>query len=131
MFELIFLKILLQTSILLLQTVPKRYTSILYTVKNLVKMIFKPPSPKKTHFFIYIPNPRSAKFAMETFMKFDWHYSVKQWLTLVSCLLLENEVQQDHIMSRLTKSPTFYIIFLHCSPQRLLFFKCNAYRKVH
>ena len=27
-------------------------------------------------------SPSSAKFAMETFMKFDWHYSVKQWLTL-------------------------------------------------
>ena len=37
---------------------------------------------QKTHFFLYGPTPRSSKFAMETFMKFDWHYSVKQWLTL-------------------------------------------------
>ena len=50
LYELIFLKILLQISIFLLQTVPKFDTSILYTVKNLVRMIFKPPSPKKTHF---------------------------------------------------------------------------------
>ena len=46
MYELIFLKILLQISIFLLQTVPKCHTSIQYTVKNLVKMIFKSPSPK-------------------------------------------------------------------------------------
>ena len=57
MFELIFLKILLQISIFLLQTVPKCYTSIQYTVKNLVKMIFKPPSPKKLLFLIR-PNPK-------------------------------------------------------------------------
>ena len=38
---------------------------------------------QKTHFFLYGPTPRSSKFAMETFMKFDWHYSVKQWLTLI------------------------------------------------
>ena len=69
MLELIFLKILLQTSIFLLQTVPKHYTSILYTVKNLVEMIFKAPSPK-THFFLYDPTPRSSKFAMQTFVKF-------------------------------------------------------------
>ena len=50
MFELIFLKVLLQISIFLLQTVPKYYTNILYTVKNLVKMIFKPPSPKNSLF---------------------------------------------------------------------------------
>ena len=57
MFELIFLKILLQISIFLLQTVPKRYTSIQYTVKNLVILIFKPPRSKKLLFLIR-PNPK-------------------------------------------------------------------------
>ena len=57
MFELIFLKILLQISLFLLQTVPKCYINIQYTVKNLVKMIFKPPSPKKLLFLIR-PNPK-------------------------------------------------------------------------
>ena len=47
MLELIFLKISLQISIFLHQSVPKLYTSIQYTVKNLVIMIFKPPSSKK------------------------------------------------------------------------------------
>ena len=60
MFELIFLKILLQISIFLLQTVPKCHTSIQYTVKNLVKMIFKPPSPKNSLFPIR-PNPKKFK----------------------------------------------------------------------
>ena len=36
----------------------------------------------KNSFFLYGPTPSSSKFAMETLMKFDWHYSVKQWLTL-------------------------------------------------
>ena len=57
MFELIILKILLQISIFLLQTVPKYYTNILYTVKNLVEMIFMPPSPKNSLFPIR-PNPK-------------------------------------------------------------------------
>ena len=46
-------------------------TNIMYTMKNLDKMIFKPPSKKKTYFCIYGPAPSSAKFAMETLMKFD------------------------------------------------------------
>ena len=75
MFELIILKILLQSSIFLLHSVPKCYTSILYSVKNLEEMTFKPHSSKKTHFFIYNPNPSSAKFAIEAFKRFDWHYS--------------------------------------------------------
>ena len=57
MFEIIFLKMLLQILLFLLKIVPKRYTNILYTVKNLVKMIFKPPSPKKLT-FSYRPNPK-------------------------------------------------------------------------
>ena len=57
MFELILLKILLQISLFLLQTVPKCYVNIQYKVKNLVKMIFKPPSPKKLLFLIR-PNPK-------------------------------------------------------------------------
>ena len=73
LFELIFLKISMQISIFLLQTVPKCYTSVLYTAKNLVEMIFKPPSPKEL-----LRAPSSAKFAMEIFMEFDRHYSVKQ-----------------------------------------------------
>ena len=60
MFELIFLKNLLQISIFLLQTVPKYYINILYTVKNLGKMIFKPPSPKNSLFPIR-PNPKKFK----------------------------------------------------------------------
>ena len=56
MFELIFLKILLQISIFLLQRVPKCYTSIQYTVKNLAKMIFKPPSPNKTKDWALVQN---------------------------------------------------------------------------
>ena len=80
-FELIILKILLQSSIFLLHSVPKSYTSILDTVKNLDKTTFKPPSSKKL-IFVCGPTPSSAKFAMETFKRFDWHYSVKQWLTL-------------------------------------------------
>ena len=88
MFELKFSKILLQTSTFLLQTMPKRCTSILYTVKNLVKMIFKPPSPKKFTFFIG-PTPRSSKFAMETCMKFYlfliflWKWKTQWLITLV------------------------------------------------
>ena len=52
MFELILLKILLQLLIFLLQTVPKCNTGMQYThtVKNFVKMFFKPPNPKKTPF---------------------------------------------------------------------------------
>ena len=57
MFEIIFLKILLQLFIFLLQTVPKCNTSIQYTVKNLVKLIFKPPTPKNSLFLIR-PNPK-------------------------------------------------------------------------
>ena len=83
MLELIFLKILLQISIFLLQTVPKCCTSIWYTVKNLFEMIFNCLLVLKNSFFLYGPTPSSAKFAMETFMKFDWHYSVKQWLILL------------------------------------------------
>ena len=60
MLELIFLKILLQISIFLLQTVPKCYTSIQYTVKNLVIMIFKPPSSKKLLFLIRT-NPKKSQ----------------------------------------------------------------------
>ena len=71
----------MQISMSLLQTVPKCYTSILFTMKKLDKIIFKPPSPKNS-LFINGPTSSSAKFAMETFMKFDLHYSVKQWLTL-------------------------------------------------
>ena len=52
MFELVFLKILLQISIFLLQTVPKCYASIQYTVKNLGILIFKPPRSKKLLFLI-------------------------------------------------------------------------------
>ena len=72
----------MQISIFLLQTVPKCYSIIQYTMKNLAKMIFKPPSPKKL-LFLYSPTPSISKFAMETFVKFDWHYSLKQWLTLI------------------------------------------------
>ena len=59
MFELIS-KDFMQISIFLLQTVPQYYTNILYTVKNLVKMIFKPPSPKKLT-FSYRPNHKKLQ----------------------------------------------------------------------
>ena len=59
MFELIFLKILLQISLILLQTVTKCYINIQYTVENLVKMIFKPPTCKKLLFLI---RPNLKKF---------------------------------------------------------------------
>ena len=37
---------------------------------------------QKNSLFHMGPTPGSSKFAMKTFMKLDWHYSVKQWLTL-------------------------------------------------
>ena len=74
MFELIFLKILLQISLFLLQTLPKCYINILYRVKNLVKMIFKPPSPKKLLFLIW-PNPKKFQICNG-----DIH---EIWLTLL------------------------------------------------
>ena len=100
MFELIFLKILLQISIFLLQTVPKHYTSIQYTVKNSVILIFKPSRSKKL-FLLYGQTLRSSKFAMEVFMKFDWHYSVKQWLTLMKNIYIstqsKNAAKNSHL----------------------------------
>ena len=68
----------MQISLYLLQTVPKCYINIQYTVKNSL--------------FLYISTPSSSKFAMETFMKFDWLYSVKQWLTL---LIEDTQFLQD------------------------------------
>ena len=81
MFELIFLKILLQISIFLLLKVPKYYTNILYMWRIWLKW-FLSLLVQKTYFFLHGPTPSSAKFAMETFKRFNWHYSVKQWITL-------------------------------------------------
>ena len=60
MFELIILKILLQSSISLLHSVLKCYISILYIVKNLDKMTFKPLSSKKKKSNIYFSPFRQA-----------------------------------------------------------------------
>ena len=47
MFELIFQSMYLQSSISVCQSVPKCLNNILHSVKNVDKIISKPPSPKK------------------------------------------------------------------------------------